>query len=166
MEATKSSEIVVNAKNPLDLPDEEVEDLVTTLRTELPATNIRFVRGKEMPPGARGLTWWQILIIRLQSITPEDLAAGWISGKVLDAAYRWAKARFKSKKATGRPQAVFLYDADGKEVGSMVLKSARHKPVTHEEATKPPPVKKKRKRKPPSPVASRKVGRRKRGRPK
>jgi len=153
--------ISIEPANPRDIPPDELSGFVEELQAALPDYRVEGLSGQAMPRELRGVTWWQIVNVYL----PET-AGAWVVGKVLEAGYHWAKERFKRKLPLGkdrRPKYVRVIGPDGAEVGTMVLKSVRHKPVTLEEANKPQPVPRRRRKK--SSAAKKKKKKRKRRKP-
>ena len=158
-------EITLEPQNPLDPKAEELADLAVDLQAAVPEYPVRVLRGKEMRPGARGVTWWEVVHVYLPTVT-DDVRA-YLVGKALEVGYNWAKRRFRRKRPAGpdrRPKCLIVHSADGAEQGSMVLRSSRHKPVTTEEAVQPP--KPKRNRRKPSPSSSAAKRSKRKGRPK
>jgi hypothetical protein len=139
--------IRIEPANPSDVKPEELTGFVDELQVALPDHKVEGLPGHEMPRELRGVTFWQIVNVYLP-----EAAGSWVVGKVLEAAYHWAKGFFKSRTATlgrrdSRPKYVRVLGADGKEVDSMVLKSVRHKPITVEEAHTPQHIPKRRRKK-------------------
>jgi hypothetical protein len=139
--------ICIEPANPNDIRPDELSGFVDRLRVALPDYQVEGLAGNAMPREMRGVTWWQIVNVYLP-----EAAGSWVVGKVLEAGYQWAKERFRRKIPSGgrdrRPKYVRVMSTDGTEIDSMVLKSARHKPVTKEEASTPQPVAKPRRKKP------------------
>jgi hypothetical protein len=130
--------ITVEPQNPLALGPDDVADLVQELKAALPAYEVRQLSGKEMPRGARGVTFWDVIRVYLPEVG-DDVRAFLIAA-ALGAGVRWAKRLLRKKTEYGRhrrPKCLIVHSADGAEQGSMVLRSSRHKPVTKEAAVQP-----------------------------
>lgn len=124
--------IEIEAQNPLDLREEELEGLVAEMRQSLPEYEIALKPKEPMPAGARGVTWWQVVHIYLPELGKGIHA--YVLGKILEIAYKWARHRFRRKKNI-RPTCAIVHGDEGKEVGSMVLQSDWDKALTSQEAT-------------------------------
>jgi hypothetical protein len=134
------ADVVIEPQNPLQLRPEDLTDLEGELQSALPEYNVRLLGGKEMPRGARGVTFWEVVHLYLPAVT--DAAHAYLVGKALEVGYNWAKRRFKRKRDRDlgpdrRPKCLIVHSADGTEAGSMVLLSTRHKPMTKEAAVEP-----------------------------
>ena len=129
--------IHIEPQNPLDLRHEDLADFQSDLQQALPDLDVQLLTGTEMPRGARGVTWWEVVHVYLPDLANDARAA--IVAIILERAYQWAKRRFRRKwETTGhrdhRPKCVILHEASGAEITSVELQSGRHKPVTKEDA--------------------------------
>lgn len=130
--------VTIEPQNPLDVRADDLAPLLADLRRQLTAFDVELAAGTAMPAGARGVTWWEVVHVYLPEIAAD--ARGAVVAIVLEAAYRWARERFRRKREHGidkRPKCVVIHRADRSEETSMVLLGPHHKPKTTEEALNP-----------------------------
>lgn len=119
--------ITIEPRNPLDVKPADLESFYLAVREECPSNvNVELLRGTEMRPGRRGVTWWQLVLVQLNEI-PEDIR-GAIIGIVLDRFWTWARERFKRTREAGfgadrRPKHITIQAGDGTVV---IERVARH----------------------------------------
>lgn len=128
--------LIIEPQSPLQLRKEDLADFQSDLQSALPKLDVQLLCGTAMPPGSRGVTFWEVVHVYLPELARDARAAA--VAIIVKKAYEWAKRRFKRKREiTGkkdiRPKCVILHEASGDEITTVILRSARHKPVTREE---------------------------------
>jgi hypothetical protein len=130
--------LTIESQNPLNVRADDLAPLLADLRRQLSVYDVELAPGRAMPAGARGVTWWEVVHVYLPEIAAD--ARGAVVAIVLEAAYRWARERFRRKRKPGidkRPKCVVIHRADRSKETSMVLLSPHHKPKTTEDALSP-----------------------------
>jgi hypothetical protein len=117
--------IYLNPRNPRNIAPEELESFAADLRgSSPPGMEVRVLGGAEIAPGARGVTWWEVVDATLKGI-PEDVRAHVVDA-VLVAFVAWARRRFAKRPAQQaedkRPKCIVIV-IEGRGSMTFVLRS-------------------------------------------
>jgi len=109
------SKIVIQAKNPLDVLPDEIEELAEAIRITCPRCKVQVKAN-----GYKGyaVTWYEVVEIAVISGVTQEVIR-YISKAAID----WARERFKQKQP-GRPKSITIFGPKGKVLKSFTVKNA------------------------------------------
>jgi hypothetical protein len=149
--------IAIEPRNPLAWEPEELRDLEQSIRVRIPVeVGVQLLEGKAMRPGARGVTFWELILVHLNQI-PDDIRSS-IVDMILLGFGAWAGRRFKRKPPEGwgpdrRPKHITIQAEDGTVIIERVIRVPGGRLISPEAATRPTPAKKRRQRKATKPAS-------------
>jgi hypothetical protein len=131
--------ISIQPANPVAISPEELQPFASEVASLVPTgIDVHLLEGKQMAPGARAVTWWEVVRVSLSEI-PDDVRGG-VVAIILDRFLTWAKKRFGRKHEEGpdrRPKCIVINTTDNAETITRVLRNPRGRLVTEEVATRP-----------------------------
>lgn len=136
------NQIIIQPKNPLDLKPEELEELAELIRSSYPQYDVLIEAGE-------GYSGYAVTLFEVLGIWIMAPITGKIVEQVTKLAIDWARQRFHKKNST-RGKSITIYDSQGGELKSIVIKSPMDEPEDRTDKNNiyrpKPPIKTKKRR--------------------